>query len=215
MVHTLASFFDLFLCFWNVIYRKKNRTILRDLNSDCFNHKESILTAKLATTTAHPPTYSILLSQHLLFELDTTIGCLQYEGVFCFYDFFVCVRCREGSEVESMELFSVRRWTTGLAQQSNMCGMLPCMYCIICWVWHKHNSLPLGPIKPSSPFSKELDGGCSKWTDEESFDVCVRQTQKRIKLACKQIGREIGVFVGVCVCVREREREREREELVN
>ena len=32
-----------------------------------------------------------------------------------------------------MEFFTRRRWTTGLAQQSNMYGMVPCMCCIIFW----------------------------------------------------------------------------------
>ena len=55
------------------------------------------------------------------------------------------------------ELFR-RRWTTMLGQKSNKHGMLPCMYCIKFLVWHKCNSLPLGPIQPSSPSTKELHG---------------------------------------------------------
>ena len=34
-----------------------------------------------------------------------------------------------------MELFCRRRWTTGLAQKSNMYGMLPGMWCIIIFFW--------------------------------------------------------------------------------
>ena len=57
-----------------------------------------------------------------------------------------------------MELFSRRRWTTGSAKQSNMYGIMPCMCCIIFWVCHKHNRLPLEPIQPSSPSTKQLHG---------------------------------------------------------
>ena len=35
-------------------------------------------------------------------------------------------------------------------------GIVPCMCCIIFGGCHKHNSLPLGPIQPSSPSTKEL-----------------------------------------------------------
>ena len=56
----------------------------------------------------------------------------------------------------SMELFSRRRWATGSAQQSNNFGIMPCMCCIIFWVYHKHNSFLLGLIQPSSPNTKEL-----------------------------------------------------------
>ena len=55
-----------------------------------------------------------------------------------------------------MELFSRRRWTTGLAQQSNMYGIMPCMWCLIFGVWHKHKSFPLGLMLPLSPTTKEL-----------------------------------------------------------
>ena len=38
-----------------------------------------------------------------------------------------------------------------MAQQSNMYGILPCMFCIGFLVCQIHHSLPLGPIQPSSP----------------------------------------------------------------
>ena len=34
--------------------------------------------------------------------------------------------------------------------------MLPCMCCLFFWGCHKHNSLTLGPIQPSSPSTPEL-----------------------------------------------------------
>ena len=34
--------------------------------------------------------------------------------------------------------------------------MLPCMCCLFFWGCHKHNSLTLGPIQPSSPSTTEL-----------------------------------------------------------
>ena len=60
-----------------------------------------------------------------------------------------------------LELFSRRGWTTVSAQQSNLYGMMPYMGCIIFFLggaggWHKHNSLRLAPIQPSSPSYKEL-----------------------------------------------------------
>ena len=45
-----------------------------------------------------------------------------------------------------------------LAQTSDKYGMLPSMCCICFWFFHKHNSLPLGLIHPSSPTTKELHG---------------------------------------------------------
>ena len=52
---------------------------------------------------------------------------------------------------QCMELFSKRRWTTGLTQQSNIK-----MCCIIFFVCQKHNNLQLGPIQQSYPSTKEL-----------------------------------------------------------
>ena len=46
----------------------------------------------------------------------------------------------------------------GDEQQSNLRGTLPCMFWIFFSVCQKHNSLPLGPIQPSSPSTKELHG---------------------------------------------------------
>ena len=51
-----------------------------------------------------------------------------------------------------------RRWTTGSAQQSNMCGTLPCMFWIFLSICQKQDSLSLGPIQPSSPSIQELHG---------------------------------------------------------
>ena len=34
--------------------------------------------------------------------------------------------------------------------------MMPCACCIIFSICHKHISLPLGPVQPSSPFTKKL-----------------------------------------------------------
>ena len=62
------------------------------------------------------------------------------------------------SSSSSMELFSKRRWPSGLAQQSNMYWIMPCMCCIIFWARYKHNRFLLGLIQPSSPSIKELHG---------------------------------------------------------
>ena len=51
-----------------------------------------------------------------------------------------------------MELLSRRRWTNGSAQKSDMCVLHIFLF------FHKHNSLPLEPIYPSSPYTKELHG---------------------------------------------------------
>ena len=59
-----------------------------------------------------------------------------------------------------MELLSRRRWTTGLAQQSNNYGIMPCTCCINVWVKHKHNSFLHGPKQLSSPTTKELYCPC-------------------------------------------------------
>ena len=67
---------------------------------------------------------------------------------------------------QGMELFS-SRWTIGLAQQSNMYGIMQCMCCIIFGVRHKNNSFPLGTTQPSSPTTKELhdqDNKRQSWT---------------------------------------------------
>ena len=69
---------------------------------------------------------------------------------------YIGMRRRGGTTTLAMEVFSRRRWTTVLAQQSNMNGMMPCIYWIIFGVWHKHNSLQLGPMQPSSPTTKKL-----------------------------------------------------------
>ena len=59
----------------------------------------------------------------------------------------------------AMGLFSKRRWTNRLAQKSSHYGMLPCRSSIIFkGAFHTHNSLPLGPILPSSPSTKEVHG---------------------------------------------------------
>ena len=58
----------------------------------------------------------------------------------------------------------VRPWSSleegdeqvGSAQQLNMCGMMPCMCCIIFGGFNKQNSFLLGPLQPSSPTTKEL-----------------------------------------------------------
>ena len=57
-----------------------------------------------------------------------------------------------------MELFCRRIWTAGSTQQSNMYGWLPCLCSRIFLVCHKHNSLPLWPMQPSSRLTKELHG---------------------------------------------------------
>ena len=57
-----------------------------------------------------------------------------------------------------MELCSKRRWTTGSAQQSNMCVIIPCMCSIFLGAWHKHNSFLLGQIQPWCASNKELHG---------------------------------------------------------
>ena len=52
-----------------------------------------------------------------------------------------------------------------------MYGKLPYM-CVkhnLFWVCHKHNSLPLGPIQPSSPSTKEF----RDWGNEDSISVDV------------------------------------------
>ena len=56
----------------------------------------------------------------------------------------------------TMELFSRRRWTTGLAQQSNMYGNV--LHLLHYFGGFDTSSLPLGPIQPSSHTSKELHG---------------------------------------------------------
>ena len=68
-----------------------------------------------------------------------------------------------------MELFSRRRWATRSAQQSNIHGQLP-------WVCHKHKSLPLGAIQPSSP-TKELHGRIKSQSPEPEFEVEVLYVQ--------------------------------------
>ena len=58
----------------------------------------------------------------------------------------------------------VRPWSSleegdeqvGSAQQLNMCGMMPCMCCIIFGGFNKQNSFLLGPLQPSSTTTKEL-----------------------------------------------------------
>ena len=67
------------------------------------------------------------------------------------------------SDSRTMEPFSRRRWATGSAQQSSNNGIMPCMWCIIFWVLHKHHSFTLGPIQPSSPNTKELHGRAFEW----------------------------------------------------
>ena len=52
----------------------------------------------------------------------------------------------------TMELFSRNRWTTGSAQES-------IGYVKLQSICHNHNSIPLGPIEPSSSSAKELHGG--------------------------------------------------------
>ena len=51
----------------------------------------------------------------------------------------------------TMELFSRNRWTTGSAQES-------IGYVKLQSICHNHNSIPLGPIEPSSSYAKELHG---------------------------------------------------------
>ena len=51
----------------------------------------------------------------------------------------------------TMELFSRNRWTTGSAQES-------IGYVKLQSICHNHNSIPLGPIEPSSSSAKELHG---------------------------------------------------------
>ena len=56
--------------------------------------------------------------------------------------------------------FPWRSLVEGDEQDSNICGMLPCMCYLIFLVCHKRNSLPLGLIQPSSA-TKEFHG-CSR-----------------------------------------------------
>ena len=52
--------------------------------------------------------------------------------------------------MKPMEHLSRKSWTNGLAQQSNLIGML------LLHVLNKHKSLPLGLIQPSSPSVKDF-----------------------------------------------------------
>ena len=84
-----------------------------------------------------------------------------------------------------MELFSWRRWTTGLAQQSNVYVMLPCMCCIIFLVCHKHNSLPPGPnfllkISMAAAFS---------------FRVCIFPTEGTLSQLIHYLNRLSNIFL--------------------
>ena len=51
---------------------------------------------------------------------------------------------------QAMELFNRMRWTS--MEWCNACALEPFSIC------HRHNSLPLGPIQPSSPSAKKLHG---------------------------------------------------------
>ena len=55
-------------------------------------------------------------------------------------------------------LFSRRRWINRLAQKSSNYGMLPCMSSIIFGEPFILPFIPLGPILPSSPSTKEVHG---------------------------------------------------------
>ena len=55
-------------------------------------------------------------------------------------------------------LLSRRRWTTGSAQYSSMYRIVPNKCCIFFSTCCTNNSLPLVPIQPSSPFTKDLRG---------------------------------------------------------
>ena len=60
---------------------------------------------------------------------------------------------------QTMEFFSRRKWTTGAVQHSNMDEILLGMCCKFFFRFvQKHNSLPLGPIQPSTPSIKDLHG---------------------------------------------------------
>ena len=83
----------------------------------------------------------------------------------------------------AMELFSRWRWTSISAYRSNKYGMLPSMSFIIFCFCHKHNSLPLGLIQPSSPSTKELqcidsnaiDSSSRRWTTSKSILIGLRR----------------------------------------
>ena len=62
------------------------------------------------------------------------------------------------------------------AQQSNIYEMMSCMWGIMFWFVLKHKSIPLGPIQPSSPSTKELQALVLKSEVEYGWSGCQTRT---------------------------------------
>ena len=82
-------------------------------------------------------------------------------------------RCQNLPTVHAsyLDMWLINRRRTALAQYSNMCGIMPYVFCIFC---HFVRSLPLGPIKPSSPSTKELHAlDISSCCRNNSYILCI------------------------------------------